>query len=190
MGIPNIPILVQAFDQVNCQGKPTNFPLLPRPLNSNRQVFEDGGRIYFAMVAPECPENFIPVAGNTALGTENFCVMKYEAKKGLQGPESRPGDVPWTSISAISASSECSSLSRSNFPGEFSLINNRQWMTLVYDLAGVDANWTGGSAGSGTVFKGHIDGSPAEALSVSDTQRLLRSNWKQFCIGTGTKSHF
>ena len=168
MGIPSIPILIEAFDRVNCQGTPTQYPLLPRGPDSNRQVFEDGGRVYLAVVAPECPENFIPVPGNTTLGTENFCVMKYEAKKGLEGPESRPADTPWVSISAVNAASECSSLSRSNFPGEFSLITNRQWMTLVHDLAGVDANWTGGSAGTGTVFKGHIDGTPAEALEVSD----------------------
>lgn len=27
-----------------------------------------------------CPEGFIPVPGNTNIGTEDFCVMKYEAK--------------------------------------------------------------------------------------------------------------
>ncbi len=168
MGIPRIPILIEAFDRANCQGTPTQYPLLPRAQDSNRQVFQDSDRIYIAMVAPECPQNFIPVLGNITLETGPFCVMKYEAKDGLEGPESRPSDMPWMTISAYQAYSECRSLSQSIFPGQFSLINNRQWMTLVYDLAGVDANWVGGSAGSGAIFKGHTDSSPAEALSVDD----------------------
>ncbi len=176
MGIPRVPVLVEAFDRPDCAGTPTQYPVVPRRTNPNRQIIQTNDRFFVAMVAPFCPQNFVLVEGNTALQTEDFCVMKYEAKEGSSGrdpnsesvPESSPDGVPWAMRSAYQAYASCRALSRPNFPGSFSLITNRQWMTIVYDLADVDANWVGGTAGSGSIFKGHTDAVPDNALEVDD----------------------
>lgn len=49
-------------------------------------------------VALACATNFIPVPGNSSLGTSDFCVMKYEAKFDGSTPVSRAAGTPATSM--------------------------------------------------------------------------------------------
>jgi prepilin-type N-terminal cleavage/methylation domain-containing protein len=116
-----------------------------------------------------CPGGYIPVSGNTTFGTNEFCIMKYEAKNVGGVATSQPAGVPWTSIfvsNAITASTAACSGCH--------LITEAEWMTLAADILSVPANWSGGAVGNGYVYQGHINASPATPLAASadDTDGL------------------
>src|SRR5690606_18601720 len=46
------------------------------------------------------------------------------------------------------------------------LISEAQWLTVAHNLAGVAGNWSGGSVGSGYLFRGHTDNSPSAVLAA------------------------
>ncbi len=117
-----------------------------------------------------CPPGFVAVFGNTALGTDDFCVMQFEAKKGAGDvPVSQASNTPWVSITPPDAQSACEALAgTAGFSGTFSLISNPEWMTIARDIERVASNWSGGSVGSGHIPRGHSDGMPNEALAVTD----------------------
>ncbi len=117
-----------------------------------------------------CPPGFVAVSGNTTLGTDDFCVMQFEAKIGAGDvPASQASNTPWVSITPPDAQSECEALpNAADFPGTFSLISNPEWMTIARDIERVASNWSGGSVGSGHIPRGHSDGTPNEALAVTD----------------------
>ncbi len=116
-----------------------------------------------------CPSGFVPVNGDTALGTNNFCVMTYEAKDDSGAPISEAAGTPWVSISATSAQGQCSSISEVGYTGTFSLISNPEWMTIARDVERTPANWEGGSVGSSHIPRGHSDNSPANSIEVIDS---------------------
>ena len=122
-----------------------------------------------------CPTGYIVVPGDSAYGTTDFCVMKYEAKASSAGGgvESRATGMPLRyTVSWDSSVSACRNLG----PG-YALINNKEWMTVASNIANVASNWSGGSVGSGALNRGHSDNSPADALAAStDTDA---------CSGTG-----
>ena len=107
-----------------------------------------------------CPTNFVLVPGSSTYGTNDFCVMKYEAR--IQGidngyqtysasyiAESRPTGGAWTQIDrdqAISASSTACTGCH--------LITNAEWMTIAQNVAGVASNWSSGVIGNGYIFEG------------------------------------
>lgn len=110
-----------------------------------------------------CPTGFIPIPGNATYGTTGgFCVMKYEAKSNGSNVTStaastpRIGDSYNTFVSIASAS--C---------GSCHVITEAEWMTIAANVAGVASNWSGGSVGSGYIYSGHSDNSPASALAAS-----------------------
>lgn len=77
-----------------------------------------------------CPTHFIKVPANTALGTSDFCLAKFEMKASLNDgtavfdgnnngtpldtslhkPESRPDGIPWVRITLAQAAAECARL--------------------------------------------------------------------------------
>ena len=116
---------------------------------------------------------WIPVAGDTDYSTADFCVMKYEAKNVSSAPESNAAGTPWVSISQTDSSTECDSLGAS-----YDLISNPQWMTIAANLANVADNWSGASVGSGSLNRGHADGTPNNSLAAD-------SDDNNACSGTG-----
>lgn len=113
-------------------------------------------------VALTCPAGFIPVPGNTHYGTSDFCVMKYEAKNVGGTATSQATGNPWVSISQTSAittaQGACSGCK---------LITEAEWMTIAMNAISVPSNWVSGTVGSGTMYRGHTDNAPANALAAS-----------------------
>lgn len=116
-------------------------------------------------VTLNCPPSFLPIPGNPTFGTSDFCVMKYEARNaGANVPISTPTGTPWTSISqtnAITYSQNVSGCSGCH------LITEPEWMTIAANVLSVPSNWSGGSVGSGYLYSGHNDNSPASPLTAS-----------------------
>lgn len=106
----------------------------------------------------DCPTGFVHVYGNDSLGTEDFCVMVYEARvdesNELVFDESL---FPKTNISHHNAFDVCQNHSEQGFSGSFSLISNAQWMTVAREIENVKDNWSSGAVGSGMLVKGHSD---------------------------------
>ena len=115
-----------------------------------------------------CPPGFIEVKGNKELKSNDFCVMKYEAKNKNNVATSTPTGKPWVYISAENAQIKCQSIKIENYEGEFALISNPEWMTIARDLEIINENWSGGSVGEGHIFRGHTDNSPNHSLEVNN----------------------
>lgn len=134
----------------------------------------------------DCPTGYIPVPGNTYLGTNDFCVMKFEAKNVGGVPTSQAALSSWNNIQLGPAKTNCMNLSASN--GSFDLISNREWLTIAYNIEQVDSNWSGGSVGNGEIARGHSDRvwSTHSVLAVTDesdpyngTGNSSTSGWNQ-----------
>jgi prepilin-type N-terminal cleavage/methylation domain-containing protein len=113
-------------------------------------------------LALSCPSGFISVPSSSTYGTSNFCVMKYEAKNVAGVATSQAAGLPWDNISqtaaATTATAACSSCH---------LITEAEWMTIVQNVLGVASNWSGNAVGSGYIYSGHNDNSPANSLAAS-----------------------
>lgn len=117
-----------------------------------------------------CPSNYIPVSFNTNVGTTaDFCVAKYEMKcsntngSGCSGsPMSMAANQPWISINQTDAKTACASLG-----GQYHLITNAEWMTIARSIEATATNWSTGSVNSGSINRGHTDGTPAATLQAS-----------------------
>lgn len=117
----------------------------------------------------ECPDGYVFVYGNSALGTSDFCVMKYEAKNVGGVAVSQAAGAPWVNITqtaAVTAAQAACSGCR--------LITDAEWMTIAADVLSVKYNWSGGAVGSGIIYQGHVNNNPASALAAStdDTDNL------------------
>jgi prepilin-type N-terminal cleavage/methylation domain-containing protein len=111
-----------------------------------------------------CPTGYIPVPGSSLYQTNDFCVMKYEAKTGSAtvAATTQAAGNPQVNITQPNAITACSL----NGAG-YGLINNNEWMTIARNIEGQGANWTGGTVGSGGLWRGHSDGNPNNALEAS-----------------------
>ncbi len=96
-----------------------------------------------------CPYGYIPVPGNSDLGTNSFCVMKYEARNISGVPTSQPQGRAWARVSAIEAKHLCKNLG----PG-YDLISNPEWMTIARDVESIGENWSGQEPGVGEIARG------------------------------------
>ncbi len=123
-----------------------------------------------ATLSTLCPDGYVAVVGSLSLGTSDFCVMQFEARKdSSDNPESVASGNAWNVISANDAFSECQNISIDGYSGEFALISNREWMTIARDIEATAANWSGGSVGNGEIYRGHSDGNPNTFLSLNGT---------------------
>ena len=104
---------------------------------------------------------WILVPGNPDYGTNDFCVMKYEAKNNAGLPTSTASNTPWTNIDQQDARTKCASLGKG-----YHLITNDEWMTIATNAAAQDTNWEGGSVGSMEMARGHSDYNPPEICSA------------------------
>lgn len=121
-----------------------------------------------------CPTNFIVVPANTALGTSEFCVAKYEMKITGQAngnqtysaafvPESRADGTPWVNITQTNAISEASTVAGCT---GCHLMTEAEWMAIAANVLSVASNWSGGAVGSGYIYQGHINNSPSAGLDA------------------------
>lgn len=104
----------------------------------------------------DCPTGFIPVFGSSTYGTDDFCVMKYEARDVAGVPTSHETGTPWVSIWATNAKAECTEMN-TDLPGTggtFDLISNDEWMTIARDAESIGSNWSGGTPGTGHMPQG------------------------------------
>ena len=74
---------------------------------------------------------------------------------------------PITYITQTESVTRCSSIALGSSSAH--LITNAEWMTLARNAEAQAGNWTGGSVGSGYLFAGHNDNSPAKARIASTT---------------------
>ncbi len=178
-----LPITIEAFSLANCAGEKEVYAFSESSSGDRREANNSRGTIYhyrdeggvtgtFAILVSKgiCPNGYVPVTGNSTLGTTDFCVMQYEAKN-VAGAVSQASTAPWVSINAYNAQNECESLSDLNFPGTFTLISNPEWMTIARDIERTASNWSGGVVGSGHIPRGHSDEqqSTGNALTVDST---------------------
>jgi len=115
-----------------------------------------------------CPENYSFVYGNSVLGTDDFCIMKYEAKNVGGIATSSPNGLPWVSINHDTANSAAQAVGGR-------LLTDAEWMTIAADVTTVKYNWSGGEVGSGYVFQGHVNNNPGSTIAASsdDTNSLF-----------------
>ena len=142
-----------------------------------------------------CPTGFIPVPGSATYSTSNFCVMKYEAKcaltasptVGLTTPNTGYNTYANNTTACTSANSRglvstSSGLPVTNIDQPTSttyatntigctgctLISEAQWLTIAQNVLSNPVNWSGNAVGSGFIYSGHNDSSPANSLVASD----------------------
>jgi hypothetical protein len=111
--------------------------------------------------------NFVWVPGSAKYGTlPGFCVAQYEARNnGSDVPVSTSTGVPWGNITQRDARFK----SRDACDG-CHLISEAEWMTIAENVVFVDANWSGGSVGSGCVFRGNVGSDDACGYDGDDPE--------------------
>jgi formylglycine-generating enzyme required for sulfatase activity len=85
-----------------------------------------------------CPTNYVLVPGNTTLGTQDFCIAKFEAKNVAGAVASVAAGTPWNSITRDNAKAACTALG-----ANYSLPDNAHWMTIARNIESVAWNWGG-----------------------------------------------
>ncbi|MCK5123052.1 MAG: hypothetical protein KAQ87_02800, partial [Candidatus Pacebacteria bacterium] len=82
-----------------------------------------------------CPTGWVLVPGDSDFGTEDFCVMKYEAKKDAttKNPSSVAAGTPWVSVSQYEAKNACTRIGAH-------LMTDAEWMTMARNIEGVTIN--------------------------------------------------
>jgi prepilin-type N-terminal cleavage/methylation domain-containing protein len=142
-----------------------------------------------------CPTGYIPVPGNSLYQTKDFCVMKYEAKAveisnptvGLLTPTTGFNTIANNTTPTTSANGRAVASVASGYPianinqttaasyctnAGASLITNAEWMTIARNIEAQGSNWTGGTVGSGGLWRGHSDNNPGTALEASTDDNL------------------
>jgi Tfp pilus assembly protein PilE len=132
--------------------------------NNPQQVVTDA-TLSTPVSSQNCPTGFILVPGSPTYGTNNFCVMKYEAKQvgSSNVPISQAAGLPWVNISQITATAVSPSVVGCT---GCHLITEAEWMTIAQNVLSVPSNWSGGVVGNGYIYSGHNDSAPSNTLSV------------------------
>jgi prepilin-type N-terminal cleavage/methylation domain-containing protein len=142
-----------------------------------------------------CPTGYIKVPGNSLYQTKDFCVMKYEAKAvatsaptvGLTEPNTGYNTIANNTTATTSVNGRAVASVASGYPivninqttaasycttAGASLITNAEWMTIARNIEAQPSNWTGGTVGSGGLWRGHSDNSPVNALAANTDDNL------------------
>lgn len=171
---------IELFLNSSCSGQPIASKVSPGPsLKITSSHLDVGTHTFFIRASLDqltspciataisytrnlCPDNYLQVNANPEVGTtEDFCVMKYEAKKVLNTegsvqhiePVSQATDSPWTTIPITEAAMACRNLNKDPFTLEgYDLISNAEWMTIAREIESVDVNWS-----DGVVDEGHLN---------------------------------
>ncbi len=125
-----------------------------------------------------CPTGYVAIPGSSTFNTNDFCVMKYEAKcattaaptvglttpsvsnntytntsqacTGSYAPVSVSSGYPIGKISQATAKTYCQ-----NIGGH--LLTNPEWMTIARNIEQVSGNWSTGNIGSGYINIGNYN---------------------------------
>jgi len=118
-------------------------------------------------VAAVPPSGWIEVPGSETYSTDNFLVMKYEAKNdGADNAVSQALGTPYVSINQTDSVAKCEAVSVGSTNAH--LITNEEWMTIARNAEAQTSNWFGGSVGTNFMFSGHNDNGPSNALAASE----------------------
>ncbi len=93
---------------------------------------------------------------------------------GVHKPASTFEGAPWRAISANNSFSECRSLGTG-----YHLMTNEEWMAIARDIESVSANWTSGTVGTGSLFRGN---------SGADSTSSYNNGGLDFSTGRNTKA--
>ncbi len=132
-----------------------------------------------------CPDGYIAVSQRDGYTSDDFCVMKYEAKvrsesdlgstyhRKLVKAESRANGVLITRVSEQDAIKYC----EENGAG-YSLISNDEWQTIARNIEEVDVNWSKGNRdieNDNLLKVGNISGIKAS----SDEKSIDDKRWRK-----------
>lgn len=109
--------------------------------------------------------------GSYTYGTNDFCVMKYEASQSSATvPISQGGGMPWVSINQTNAITYSANVAGCT---GCHLITNAEWMTIAQNVLGVNSNWDNGAGvhtvGTGYIYSGHNDNTPTAGPIATGT---------------------
>ena len=140
---------------------------------SSRAV-QDGLTENLVTIEFVCPTNFVLVPALEGYTTDDFCVMKYEAKNDGSGNAiSQASDRPYVDINRADSITACQ-----NMGSGYDLMTNDEWQTLARNIELVPSNWSTNNVGTGSLNQGHADDAPAYNLAAS-------SDDNKACEGTG-----
>ncbi len=108
-----------------------------------------------------CPVGFISVPGDSRFGTRDFCIGKYEAKNVAGRVVSQAGGLPYVSHTQAQAAEQAAQSCNGCH-----LVTEAEWLTVAHNVVNTASNWTNGTVGSGSIYGGHNDGAPANALQA------------------------
>lgn len=113
-----------------------------------------------------CPSGFARIPGSPTYDTNSFCVMKYEAKQvgTTTTPISTATGSPWVDINQTTAIANSPNVAGCK---SCHLITEAEWLTIAQNVLSVASNWSSGVVGTGYIYSGHNDMSPANTLSAS-----------------------
>ena len=132
-----------------------------------RPYVSDGTTWKLLGTGPEPPTvggAWLLVPGNTALGTVDFYVQKYEARNVGSVAISTPSGSPWVSITQTESKNRCEALG----PG-YHLLTMAEAQTISRNIEAIGWNWDSGSVGTGGMWRGHTDNAPANSLAADVT---------------------
>ncbi|WP_291516010.1 Ig-like domain-containing protein [Bdellovibrio sp. ArHS] len=145
--------------------------------NAGNMSGESAARLWTSMNDP-CPANYILVPAMAGYANQNFCVAKYEIKNIGGVPTSQASGAPWTSILRGESGGGGAWKACRDLGSKYDLISNAQWQAIARNIVMVNANWSGGSVGSGSLNTGHSDDSPSASLAADTDDNNA-------CAGTG-----
>ena len=123
---------------------------------------------------------WVAIPGNADYGTNDFCIMKYEAKNVAGVATSQAASAPWVGLDPTNANT--SALGRveaatacGDLGAGFKLVTNDHWMTVGAALITVADNWSENSVGSGTLHVGHR-GEGAQGCQAGPNYVRVRSD--------------
>ena len=105
--------------------------------------------------------NWVSVPANAELGTNHFCMMKFEARNVGGVPTSTPVGLPWVNITGIAANAACVN----NY---MRLITPLEWSAMARSAEYTAWNWSSGIVGIGKMNDGHSDNVPSARLGDID----------------------
>ena len=133
-------------------------------IKSGVTIFGVAGTLETAPPAPAVGGTWLLVPGDSSLGTMDFYVQKYEAKNVSSLPTSQASGTPWVSVTQTEAKNRCEALGAG-----YHLLTMEEAQTINRNIENTAWNWTGGSVGSGGLWRGHTDNSPANSLAADIT---------------------
>lgn len=131
-----------------------------------------------------CPTGYIRVPSNTSLGTTNdFCVMKYEAKSGPSNNAiSESAGNPIVSFKVGDSQAKCT-----NNGAKYDLISNPEWMTIARNAESVSSNFQAGVFARGWAARSDYGDSWSNtAVATSTDSSCLYNTGADTCGSTGS----